>query len=156
MKAAIAFLPEMDPLLAVRLAKAQACAESGMNPAAVSPVGAKGLFQFMDPTWGDARNAKQTRIGAATAFDAGAAIEAWGWYMAELRRFWLGLPDMERHWHAVASYNAGPGWIRKAWRQCGGFASIAVTLACLPNFTGDKHTKETTGYVRRNQQWSAP
>jgi len=42
-----------------KVLKAQAIAASKLNPRAVSAVGAKGLFQFMDPTWQEWSERKQ-------------------------------------------------------------------------------------------------
>ena len=156
LRAGIHFMPDLDPLLVLRLGEAQACAESGMNPNAVSGVGAKGLFQFMDPTFGDARRARKTQIGSASAFDPHAAAEAWGWYMGSLRAFWAAVPDLERHWFAVGSYNAGPGNIRSAFRLCGGNPRWSATAACLARVTGAANARQTTDYQRRIQQWSQP
>jgi membrane-bound lytic murein transglycosylase MltF len=42
-----------------KVLKAQAIAASKLNPRAVSAAGAKGLFQFMDPTWQEWSERKQ-------------------------------------------------------------------------------------------------
>jgi len=77
------------------LLAAQLYAESGFNPYAVSPAGARGIAQFMP---GTAR-----AYGLRDPFDVTAAIEAQARLMRDLlRRF--GTVAL-----ALAAYNAGPG-----------------------------------------------
>ena len=100
---------------------AQIRQESQWLPGAVSPAGARGLAQFMRSTAGD--------IGPAVgcpewgqAFDPGCSIAMQREYMSRLlrSRIAVGNSPIER-WHlAVASYNAGLGWIRKERRLCAG------------------------------------
>jgi soluble lytic murein transglycosylase-like protein len=73
-------------------------AESGGDPRAVSPRGARGLMQLMPGTW--ASLSKRLELGA-DPFDPRANILAGTAYLADLReRF--GLPGV------FAAYNAGP------------------------------------------------
>ena len=78
-----------------RLLKAQATAESNLDPTAVSSAGAQGLSQFMPATWEE--------FGEGDPFDPADAIDAQGKYMATLLERFGG--DEEK---ALAAYNAGP------------------------------------------------
>ena len=77
------------------LLAAQLYAESGFNPFAVSPAGARGIAQFMP---GTAR-----AYGLRDPFDPAAAIEAQARLMRDLLRRFGTVPL------ALAAYNAGPG-----------------------------------------------
>jgi transglycosylase-like protein with SLT domain/D-alanyl-D-alanine carboxypeptidase-like protein/putative Flp pilus-assembly TadE/G-like protein len=77
------------------LLAAQLYAESGFNPFAVSPAGARGIAQFMPRT---ARS-----YGLRDPFDPGAAIQAQARVMRDLLRRFGTVPL------ALAAYNAGPG-----------------------------------------------
>jgi len=77
------------------LLSAQIYAESNFNPNAVSPVGARGIAQFMP---GTAR-----AYGLSNPFDATAAIDAQAHLMRDLLRRFASVPL------ALAAYNAGPG-----------------------------------------------
>lgn len=104
-------------------------AESGGNPNAVSPVGARGLMQVMpgtarDPGFGirpsNGTQADDVRVGKQ--------------YRAEMQRRYKG--DLAKMW---AAYNWGPGNVDKAVEQHG-----ANWLAAAPD--------ETRAYVRNNIQ----
>jgi hypothetical protein len=77
------------------LLAAQLYAESGFNPFAVSPAGARGIAQFMP---GTART-----YGLRDPFDADASITAQARLMRDLLRRFGSVPL------ALAAYNAGPG-----------------------------------------------
>ena len=70
-------------------------AESGFNPAAVSPKGAQGLMQLMPRT--------AATLGVENAFDPGANVEAGTKYLSQLLDQYDG--DVAK---ALAAYNAGP------------------------------------------------
>ena len=93
------------------LLAAQLYAESGFNPFAVSPAGARGIAQFMP---GTAR-----AYGLGDPFDAAAAIQAQGRLMRDLLRRFGTVPL------ALAAYNAGPG----AVAGCGCIPPYAETRA---------------------------
>lgn len=76
------------------IAYRQIDSESGFNPDAKSPAGAKGIAQFVD---GTAR-----RFGLTDPFDPIASLDAWGAYMSFLlERFGY------RYDLALAGYNSG-------------------------------------------------
>jgi len=103
------------------LLKAQAIVESGLNPDAQSPVGAKGLAQFLDAVWAEWRDGTpgiQTPPPANLVHldprDPEDAIRAQAAYMRWLLdRFDSHLPS------ALAAYNWGPGRVRRAVNQYG-------------------------------------
>lgn len=84
-----------------RQVKHQLRQESAFRPHAVSPCGAKGLAQFMDPTW------REWGAGG-NPFDPEEAIHASCRYMAYLELTFGSLPP------ALAAYNAGLGRVRQA------------------------------------------
>lgn len=135
-----------------KLLKAQLFQESRLDPDAISPVGARGLGQFMAPTWDDIT--KQIGLGSVDRRDAKSSIVAAAFYMSQLRHTWRSpRPDMDRHHLAEASYNAGTGSIIKAQQRCGGPALYDEIVACLPEITGPKFSRETLTYVQRIDQW---
>lgn len=134
--------------------KAQLYQESRLRPEAVSPVGARGLAQFMPGTWADM--VKELRLGAVSPHDAAPAIQAGAYYMAKLRRVWKAQrPIYDRHDLALASYNAGTGNILRAQTLCGGARLWAGIAPCLGRVTGPKNAHETQTYVERIAEWRA-
>jgi hypothetical protein len=93
------------------LLAAQLYAESGFNPFAVSPAGARGIAQFMPGT--------AHAYGLRDPFDPVAAIQAQGRLMRDLLRRFGTVPL------ALAAYNAGPG----AVAGCGCIPPYAETRA---------------------------
>jgi soluble lytic murein transglycosylase len=87
--------------------------ESGFRPSALSPVGARGLLQIMEPT-GErlARAVGHENFSAEDLFEPTTNIRLGAHYLAELSRQFDG-----RLSAAIASYNAGPvavsGWIEE-------------------------------------------
>ncbi len=134
-----------------RMLKAQLIQESRLDPASVSPVGARGLGQFMPGTWDDM--IRQMGLGARASPHDDIAIEAAAFYMAKLRRSWSApRPQDDRHDLALASYNAGLGNILEAQRLCNGARLYAGIIVCLPSVTG-RHSAETIAYVVRIHRW---
>jgi len=100
------------------LLAAQLYAESGFNPAAVSPAGAQGIAQFMP---GTAR-----ALGLENPFDAAKAIDTQGHLMRDLLRQFGSVPL------ALAAYNAGPG----AVAACGCVPPYPETRAYVARILG--------------------
>ena len=141
------------PMKPWKLLKAQLYQESRLDPLAVSPVGARGLGQFMAPTWREVSRAMGW--GVVSPADASLGIQAAAYYMARLRRGWSSpRPERDRYDLALASYNAGFGSLLKAQRKCGGPAGYPEITACLPQVTG-RHARETLDYVPRIRHWHA-
>lgn len=135
-----------------QLWKAQLFQESHLDPAAVSPVGARGIAQIMPGTWSDMGKRLNMPAGI-TPHDARYAIEAGAVYDADLRRQWRrNRNPMAAHRMALASYNAGAGNIIKAQRACGGALLWSDIAPCLSLVTGD-HARETLRYVERVEHW---
>lgn len=126
--------------------KAQAIAESGLNPNATSQVGAMGLTQFMPGTWRDVSGALKIQ---GSAYTPALNIQAQAYYMGYLmNQFRKPRPIYDQYSLALASYNAGIGNIVKAQAKGGGSLLYAPMAQALPTVTG-KHSVETTTYVRR-------
>lgn len=98
-----------------RLFKAQGMAESNLDPAARSWVGARGIMQLMPGTFGEiaSRNPEFTRID-----DPEWNIAAGIFYDRTLWRLWeQDSVAAHRREFMLASYNAGRATIRKAQAQ---------------------------------------
>jgi soluble lytic murein transglycosylase-like protein len=100
------------------LLAAQLYAESGFNPFAISPAGARGIAQFMPGT--------AHTYGLANPFDAPRAIDAQGHLMRDLLRRFGSVPL------ALAAYNAGPG----AVARCGCVPPYPETQAYVARILG--------------------
>lgn len=146
-KAANRYLPGYD----WRLWKAQLYQESLLNPDAVSPVGARGLAQFMPGTWAEV--SQQLGFHGISPHAAGPAITAGAYYQGRMISIWKApRPAADRYSLAAASYNAGAGNLIKAQKVCGGANGYSEIIQCLPRVTG-KHAAETTTYVQRIWQY---
>ena len=131
--------------------KAQAIAESNLNPDAKSYVGAQGIMQIMPRTFEEIQQKNKFIEGSAT--EPKWNIAAGIWYNKQQFDFWKKDRSLlERLKFMYGSYNAGRGNLLKAQRQ-------AITLGlnpraweamyeALPKVTG-KHSKETLGYVEK-------
>ena len=89
------------------LLAAQASAESGFNPEAVSGAGAKGLMQFMDATWAE--------WGQGSPFDPSASLDAGVRYMKSLMARYANAAEPVSL--ALAAYNAGETAVRRWEKQ---------------------------------------
>ena len=122
---------------------AQLWSESNFDTNAVSYVGAKGLGQFMDPTWA------QWAPKGSNPFNPELNIRYNHKYMLLLEA------RCERDLDAsVASYNCGLGNVRKAQRLAKslGLEQTHSWKVTLPRITG-KFSNETLTYVKRNAQY---
>lgn len=122
-------------------------AESGMHPYAVSPVGARGLAQFMPETWAEVA----TSIGTpeASPYESTPAISGAAFYLTSLYQKWIDDRSPRDRWSlALASYNAGFGNVLKAQKKCGGCPQYSKIIEHLPSVTGS-HADETTTYVSK-------
>ena len=129
--------------------KAQLIQESQLNPFAVSPVGAKGLAQFMPKTWAEYVVKCSMPVGTS-AFNSHASIHCCAHYMSDLLKGWKAERSTEdRYKLALASYNAGFGNILAAQKLAQGAADYDSIISKLPVVTGAKNAKETTTYVRK-------
>jgi len=113
----------------------QCWVESRLNPLAVSPVGARGICQFMPLTWVEV--SRQMRINASV-FDPRANILAAGFYMRRLSRAYTAprAEDELRRW-SWGAYNAGLGTILRAQRRVGGSIVWDEVSGFLPGETRD-------------------
>jgi soluble lytic murein transglycosylase-like protein len=133
--------------------KAQAIQESSLNPAAVSPVGAAGLMQFMPGTWADV--SRQLGWRNIDPRSPQHSIIAGAFYMRQLRAMWSRRERtaIEQNDLAQASYNGGPGSVLAAQRKCGDARLWPEISPCLAWITGRKNAAETIGYVRNIAKW---
>jgi soluble lytic murein transglycosylase-like protein len=126
-----------------RLLKCQVRQESGFNPNAVSPVGAKGLMQFMDGTWGADHD---------SPFNPEASIRRGADYLGSLWQEFKAEQGLERWRFGLASYNAGLGNVLKAQALAQKAKKITDTWWIVGGFmrqvTGPDNALETLEYVR--------
>lgn len=133
--------------------KAQLCAESELNPDAVSPAGAQGIAQFMPATAEDVF--PSAGLGEAAPFDPLLSIKAAAFYMSRIRGWWhTPRPESDRRALTQASYNAGFGNISHAQMLSHGATTYDGIIRFLPCVTGDK-SKETIDYVARIARYYA-
>lgn len=110
-----------------KLLKAQAIAESGLNPDVQSPVGAQGLTQFMPTTFADFSKA----LRHASIWNPEHAIRVQAQYMSIL------IFECKTIELALAAYNWGIGHVRRTFLDKG-----------LP-YDPSRVPKETAAYVHR-------
>lgn len=127
--------------------KAQGKAESDLDPKAKSHCGAMGIMQIMPATWEEIAS----EINIADPWKAEQSIRAGVYYMLKIWRFWVarGIADPDECLRfSQASYNAGMGNIRKAWRlsPTDKWKSVA---SHLHRITGEDNSQQTINYVKR-------
>lgn len=130
--------------------KAQAMAESSLDPGAQSPVGARGLMQLMPSTY----QMIQTRRPELGSIDdpewniaAGIMHDRYLW------RLWSqDIAETERRYFMFGSYNAGEGTITRATTAARAqnldhsqWSNIETIAPSVPRW----RYRETLGYVRR-------
>lgn len=126
--------------------KAQAIAESGLNPNIASPKGAKGLMQIMDAT---GREMAEKLSLPWYPYSPFVSIMAGIAYDRQLWSLWHDYrTHKERLKMMFASYNAGPGNINRARKRAICQLTWGCVMLSLPEITGGCAT-ETITYVRR-------
>ncbi|MEM9759085.1 MAG: transglycosylase SLT domain-containing protein [Pseudomonadota bacterium] len=131
--------------------KAQAIAESNLNPEAKSPVGAIGIMQLMPATFEEVSN--KSEFVSGTLEDPRWNIAAGIWYNKYQFDYWQkGRALDERLKFMYGSYNAGRVTLRKAQRQAinrGLNPRVWESMhEALPLVTG-RRSEETLNYVER-------
>ncbi|MCP4394375.1 MAG: transglycosylase SLT domain-containing protein [Alphaproteobacteria bacterium] len=97
--------------------KAQAIAESNLDPHAVSPVGARGIMQIMPGTWDEICQKNKFNYNNPENYDHN--IRCGIWYMSYLYKKWTSnRPLTDKMAFTLGSYNAGFGNILKAQKEC--------------------------------------
>jgi len=137
------FFPEED----WKWFKAQAIAESALQPLAESVVGAMGLMQLMPPT--AIEMAHRLNIDHVASYDPEFNIRCGIGYDRRMWNIWKQEVGIERLRFMFASYNAGAGNIIKAQRLATVKDKWDSVSAYLHRVTGVRHSNETLGYVRR-------
>jgi cell wall-associated NlpC family hydrolase len=100
-----------SPVLTESVLAAQLYQESHFNPQAVSPVGARGIAQFMPATW-QAWGRDENGDGTADPFDPQDAIPAAARFDAFIAQEIAAIPG-DRVSLMLAAYNAGPGAVQR-------------------------------------------
>ncbi|AJQ95549.1 putative soluble lytic transglycosylase fused to an ABC-type amino acid-binding protein [Gynuella sunshinyii YC6258] len=131
--------------------KAQAVAESNLNPEAKSYVGAQGIMQIMPRTYEEIKTKNQFIEGLAT--EPKWNIAAGIWYNQQHFEFWKkGRTLEERLKFMYGSYNAGRKNLLRAQRKAidAGLNPLIwqSMYQALPTVTG-AHSKETLNYVEK-------
>jgi len=138
------------PGFAWRIFKAQAIAESGLDSAAVSDVGARGIMQLMPATFGDFQAQRADAKGVEdpqTNIAAGIAHDAYLWKL-----FGSIEPNSHHYRFMMAAYNAGEGTIQRAQKVAAvanadpnTWSGVASVAPKVPRW----RYRETLGYVRK-------
>ena len=131
------------------LLKAQLIQESCLDPNAISPVGAKGLAQFMPGTWDDYL-VKCSLPHNTSRTCADASIKCCAAYMRDLIANWSSpRSEVDRYNLALASYNAGLGNLLKAQKIVKGVNDYQTIISALKFVTSNENALQTTTYVVR-------
>jgi membrane-bound lytic murein transglycosylase MltF len=134
-----------------RLFKAQALAESGLDPNATSPVGARGIMQLMPSTFADVRTS--TSLIGDRIDHPEWNIAAGILYDRTLWKMWTNTADDTHRWQfTFGSYNAGIATMRRAQKiaeqqalDTSVWSSIQMVAPDVPRW---RH-EETLTYVKR-------
>ena len=127
--------------------------ESGLDPAAVSPVGARGVMQVMPATWAEIQKSMGWR--GISPHSAPHNIFGGVWYQARMARIWSGRARAAREAYdlGLASYNAGAGTILRAQALCSDARLWPQIAPCLVSVSGAANAKQTIDYVRLIARW---
>ena len=128
------------------LLKAQAIAESSLNPNAVSRTGAQCLLQLEPAT---AKEVAEKHGISGNVFDPRHCIQIGALYMSWLFHYYSAeRPNETCRWEvAVAAYNAGIGNVGKAQRLAGGALCWPQIAPYLASVTGLANAQSTIYYV---------
>ncbi len=126
--------------------KAQAIAESSLNPLAVSPVGAQGLMQLMPGTRKEV--AAELGIRVPNPYDPETNIKMGIYYDRKMWDIFKKEEGLERLCFMLGAYNAGAGNIIDAQELTSKPNIWKSIVAVLPQVT-DEHAMETINYVDR-------
>jgi membrane-bound lytic murein transglycosylase F len=133
-----------------RVFKAQAMAESGLDPNARSWVGARGLMQLMPATF---KEVQSKNDWMAAIDDPIWNIAAGIYYDRQLWRQWSGQADeAHRPQFMLGSYNAGRGTVLRAQRVAADRALDPVVWPSIQTVAADVprwRYEETLGYVTK-------
>jgi membrane-bound lytic murein transglycosylase MltF len=134
--------------------KAQGLAESGLDPKARSPVGARGVMQLMPGTYAMIKKARSEQFGNIE--DPEWNIAAGILFSRDLWHVWAENPDdQERLRFMFGSYNAGQGTIKRATNVAKSKKLDARTWKSIetvaPNVQRWRYT-ETIPYVRKIEE----
>lgn len=129
---------------------AQLHQESGWNPTAMSPVGAKGMAQFMPATaqwW--------CNLNKLSAVDCQPTNPIWSLRALVGYDYWLyqrvaGNTEYDRWWATLRSYNGGLGhWQKEAATVTPALNHAAIDAACGNARRSKIHCPENLGYPQR-------
>jgi membrane-bound lytic murein transglycosylase MltF len=134
-----------------RIFKAQGMTESGLNPDAVSKVGARGIMQLMPSTWQDVRS--MSSIVGEQINDPEMNIAAGILYDRTLWKSWTDALDDTHRWQfTFGSYNAGIATVQRAQKMAGEreldtriWPSIEIVAPQVARW----RSEETLAYVQR-------
>lgn len=111
--------------------------ESGFDPRATSPVGARGLMQLMPSTAREMRSRLGLPSPAAGLYDPDYSIALGSAYFRQLLSGFGGNVEL-----ALAGYNGGPNRIRRLWEEAGPRAELDAFVETL-------NLDESRDYVKR-------
>jgi membrane-bound lytic murein transglycosylase F len=131
-----------------RLLAAIAYQESHWNPRAVSPTGVRGMMMLT--------NATARHLGVSKRTDPVQSVNGGTLYLTQLLERFKDIPEPDRTWFALASYNVGPGHVRdvqKITARLGGNPNKWTDIKeHLPKLRQPKwYTKTRHGYARGHE-----
>lgn len=127
--------------------KAQAIAESALNPKAVSHCGARGLMQIMPKTF---KGIQRINPWIVSIDDPVQNIAAGIFYDKKMYHIWSWpRPEIDRLALMFASYNAGGGNILKAQKYCVSEPNLWASIVSVANKVPGWKSSETIGYVSK-------
>lgn len=140
-----------------RWLKSQVAAESNFNPNAVSPVGARGLAQFMKPTFNDV--VKRSGYIKDDIFNPRWNLAAQAWYNRRLYNNWSAKrTELSRIQLMMCSYNSGLKYpliaqkicITKAEKNCNEWQDIRKFASEVPGWIHEEslnYTKKISSFM---------